>query len=167
MRCESCNKNAATVHLTEIREGEKTELHYCEACAHSQGVNTLMTPQSFLSQLVEPGEPSEHDVEVRCPQCGLSYAEFRQRGRLGCGEDYRLFGEGLRQLLERIHGSTQHLGKVPNSAGDRLKRERELIELRRELSKAIQREQYEQAAEIRDGIRALENDDGEDAGESP
>jgi protein arginine kinase activator len=157
MRCESCNKNPATVHLTEIRNGEKTELHYCEPCAQSEGVNTLMTPQSFLSQLVEPNVAGGHEVEIRCPQCGLSYAEFRQRGRLGCGEDYRLFGEGLRQLLERIHGSTQHLGKVPGRVGQSLKRERELIELRRELSQAIQREQYEQAAELRDRIRILEN----------
>jgi protein arginine kinase activator len=101
------------------------------------------------------------EVELRCPRCGLSYSEFRQRGRLGCSDDYKLFREGLSQLLERIHGSTQHLGKIPSRAGANLKRERELIELKRELTRVIQREEYERAAQVRDQIRRMEEQEQE------
>lgn len=154
--CQSCEKNQATVHLTEIIGGKKRELHYCEACAQKEGISPL-TPQSFFPHLVDVAKGVTGGMEdVRCPKCGLSYSEFRQRGRLGCEEDYKLFKEGLSQLLDRIHGSTQHIGKVPSRLGDHMNVERELIELQRELTRVIQREEYEQAARVRDQIRELE-----------
>jgi protein arginine kinase activator len=153
-KCQSCGRDA-TVHLTEIVQGKMTEVHYCDECAQKEGVSPL-TPQSFFAQLVGPGSSSGKDAELTCGGCGLTYAEFRQRGRLGCPECYRVFREGLCPLLEKIHGSSQHLGRVPGSTGEGLKAERELIQLRRELSRAIQREEYEKAAEIRDRIQELE-----------
>ncbi len=154
--CQSCQKNLATVHLTEIVGDQQREVHYCEACAQTEGVHPL-SPQSFFPNLVGPGAGGgEGEPDLKCPECGLTYAEFRQRGRLGCGADYELFREGLIQLLERIHGSSQHIGKIPESEGDNLKLEREIIELRRELTRAIHLEDYEQAARIRDRIRELE-----------
>lgn len=154
--CQHCQKQPATVHLTEIIDGKKREVHLCEACAQKENVHPF-TAQSFFSHLLEPAKAGVGPgADVRCPKCGLSYSEFRQRGRLGCAEDYQLFKEGLNQLLERIHGGTQHLGRVPSRAGANLKRERELIELRRELNKAVQREEYERAAGIRDRIRRIE-----------
>jgi protein arginine kinase activator len=154
--CQSCKKNAATVHLTEIVEGVKREVHYCEACAQTEGLSPL-SPQIYFPNLVGPvAGGSEVEPDLKCPECGLTYAEFRQRGRLGCGADYDLFREGLNQLLERIHGSNQHIGKIPQSEGDNLKLEREIIELKRELKRAIHMEDYEQAARIRDRIRKTE-----------
>ncbi|MHC4469879.1 MAG: UvrB/UvrC motif-containing protein [Planctomycetota bacterium] len=162
--CQSCGKNPATVHLTEIVKDEsgedtKQEMHLCEECAQKQGVGPLLTPQSFLGQLVDPTQgATDEELSVTCPLCGLTYAEFRQRGRLGCSSCYKLFREGLCPLLERVHGSTQHLGKIPSRAGSGLKRERELTELKRELSRVVQREEYEAAAELRDRIRTLEEE---------
>ncbi len=154
--CQSCHKNTATVHLTEIIDGEKHEVHYCEACAQSAGVHPL-SPKSFFPNLIGPAAcGSEEEPDIQCPECGLTYAEFRRRGRLGCAEDYRLFSNGLVELLERIHGSSQHIGKIPESEGDHLKLEREIIELKRELTRAIHVEEYEQAAQIRDRIREIE-----------
>ena len=162
--CQSCKKRPATVHLTEIVKGEKREVHLCEECAQSEGINPL-TPQSFFSHLVDASKGATgEELEITCPNCGLTYAEFRQRGRLGCGEDYKLFKEGLTRLLEKIHGSTQHLGRIPTRIGSQLERETELIELKRELTRVVQREEYEKAAGIRDRIRELEEE--EDAGES-
>ena len=153
--CQSCQKNAATVHLTEIVDGEKREVHYCEACAQVEGIHPL-NPQIYFPNLVGPAAGgSEEEPDITCPVCGLTYAEFRQRGRLGCGEDYHLFKDGLVQLLERIHGSSQHIGKIPESEGDHLKLEREIIEMKRELTRAIHVGEYEQAAKIRDRIREL------------
>jgi protein arginine kinase activator len=166
--CEACQKNSATVHLTEIvkdEQGEdvKREMHLCEDCAQKQGVGPLLTPQSFLGQLVDPSKETEGaEPGVTCPKCGLTYAEFRQRGRLGCSACYKLFQKGLTPLLERIHGSTQHLGKIPSREGSSRKRERELTELKRELSRVVQREEYEKAAHLRDRIRELEEQ--EDSG---
>lgn len=154
--CMACQKNAATVHLTEIVDGAKREVHYCEACAQSEGVHPL-SPQIYFPNLIGPAAGgSEGEPDLQCPECGLTYAEFRQRGRLGCGHDYEVFRDGLAELLERIHGSSQHIGKIPESEGDSLKLEREIIELRRELARAIHLEDYEQAARIRDRIRELE-----------
>ncbi len=162
MLCQVCKKHPATVHLTEIIEGEKREIHLCEVCAHKQGMSPF-TPSSFLSQLVEPKPSKEGEAaDVTCPGCGLTYSGFRQGGRLGCSECYKVFEEGLGQLLERIHGGTQHIGRVPKRAGSSLAREREIIDLKRELSRVIQREEYERAAEIRDRLRELEAGSGED-----
>ena len=160
--CEACGQNEPTVHLTEIVKDEegkdvKREMHLCEECAQKQGVGPLLSPQSILGQLVDPSKgTTEEDAGLTCSHCGLTYGEFRQRGRLGCGSCYKLFKEGLTPLLERIHGSTQHLGKIPTREGSHLKRERELTELKRELTRVVQREEYEKAAEIRDRIRVLE-----------
>ena len=154
--CQSCQKNPATVNLTEIVDGQKREVHYCEACAQTEGVHPL-SPQVYFPNLVGPvAGGGEEEPDIKCPECGLTYAEFRQRGRLGCGADYELFKDGLNQLLDRIHGSNQHIGKIPESEGDHLKLEREIIELKRELTRAIHVEEYEQAAQIRDRIREIE-----------
>ncbi len=156
--CQICHDQPATVHLTEIIDGVKHEFHYCDACAEKEGVGvSTLTPQSFFGGLVDQKMGSEgEEAALVCPMCGLTYAEFRQRGRLGCAECYGIFKEGLVQLLERIHGSTQHLGRVPTSSHGRIEVEREVIELQRELSRVIQREEYERAAEIRDRIREME-----------
>jgi protein arginine kinase activator len=157
--CQRCQKNTATVHSTEIVDGVMTSVHLCDACAQSEGIAPSLTPQSLLSNLVGPtpeGADAGPAADLKCPHCGLTYGEFRQRGRLGCAEDYKLFHAGLVELLERIHGSSQHIGKIPDSEGDHLKLEREILEQKRELTRAIHREEYEQAAEIRDRIRELE-----------
>ena len=159
--CKLCQKRPATVHLTEIVQGEKRELHYCETCAQKEGVSPL-TPQSLFAHLVGPSSEPEGENLV-CPECNLGYTEFRQRGRLGCGNCYQLFREGLAPLLEKIHGSTQHLGKLPVKAGTQHEAEREIIQLKRDLARVIQREEYERAAEIRDRIRKLEEAEGRES----
>jgi protein arginine kinase activator len=159
-QCQSCHKKEATVHLTEIVNGEKREVHLCEECAQKEGVNPL-SAQSFFTHLMDATKsgPSGQEVELTCTGCGLTYTEFRQRGRLGCSECYKVFREPLARLLEKIHGGRQHLGKIPARAGEGLRRERELIELRRELTEVIHREEYERAAQIRDRLRQMEAED--------
>ena len=96
-----------------------------------------------------------------CPTCGISLAEFRAAGRFGCPDDYRVFNEAVQPLLERIQHGTRHVGKVPSRAGVELQRENEVIRLRRELERAVQREEYEQAAKLRDSIRRLTGSEDE------
>jgi len=165
MICEVCRESVATVHLTEIVNNNKQELHLCESCAQEKGVaihsqvKNLNIPE-FFGQLAEPGGGTETSASGQCPQCGISYTQFRSSGKLGCPRDYQVFREELGQLLEKIHsGSTQHRGKVPSRVGRQFSVERELVELREELDQAVEAELYEHAAEIRDRIHDLEREE--------
>lgn len=161
--CQFCKKNVATVHLTELVDGEKQEVHLCEECAGKKGLSfkTSFSLQDLLSGLMEKERekiPKEL-LALKCPNCGLTFGEFRNSGRFGCPQDYHVFKENLAPLLERIHGSAQHTGKVPERIDTDTAKERALIDLKRHLEEAINREEYERAAEIRDRIRALESEE--------
>lgn len=156
--CDRCN-NPATVHLTEIRGSQKTERHLCEQCARSLQVPS---PQKELQKLLHTLDPSQRpsrrvaDLTNACPDCGLTYAEFKQAGRFGCAHDYEVFGDHVPRLLERIHGACSYTGKGPGGrwfeAGVLLsERER----LQRLLEAATRIEDYEEAARLRDAIRTL------------
>ncbi len=168
MVCENCNKSVATVHLTEIINKKKKELHLCEECAREKGV-TLKAhffaketqPSADAPAIEKAAGKSKIAAEdvlsgLSCSVCGLTFAEFRASGRLGCANDYNAFKKGLSPLLEKIHGHTEHRGKVPHQVGERLERQKKLMSLRQSLNRAIQREEYEKAAEIRDQIYELE-----------
>ncbi len=160
IQCQVCKKNIATVHLTEILKGKKREIHLCEECAGKKGVafKSGFSIQDLLSGLAGSAAAQEMAKmqQIKCPICGLSYLDFRQHGRLGCATDYTVFKEGLIPLLEKIHGSTEHLGKIPAKSGEAHQAGRELLELRQELKQAVDREDYEKAAALRDRIRTLE-----------
>ena len=98
----------------------------------------------------------ERVVHVQCPRCGLLYSAFRETGRLGCAECYTAFQFQLRPLLRRIHGDTRHRGKVPARDGEGAVRSRQIQRLHDELQRAVEREEFEHAAAIRDEIKRLE-----------
>jgi protein arginine kinase activator len=158
MTCQRCREEA-TVHLTETVDGERRELHLCLACARKAGVALPEQPPKLgLDAVVENlivthvGELVGALAELTCPDCGLKFMEFRARGWLGCPNDYRSFSRGLLPLLMRAHGATRHVGKVPRrriEANERLR-------LRAQLREAIAREDYEQAAQLRDQLRPKE-----------
>lgn len=164
MVCEVCGKNEATVHVTEILDDKMTELHLCEGCAREKGaaakqsfsIADLLAGLADISTVMGP----EEAVKRKCPVCGLSYKDFRNIGRLGCGECYDTFKESLLPLLKRIHGSSQHLGKSPSRKKRIVKSGVDIQELKDKLSRAVQLERYEDAARFRDQIRALEKSSG-------
>jgi len=160
MVCELCKQTQATVHLTEIVNEQMTELHLCESCANQKGaqVESHFGLAEMLGGLAEFGktqEPEETATKV-CTSCGMSYEDFRQVGRLGCGECYTTFKRPLASLLKRIHGSPHHLGKSPARAAKPPKVKSELVELKRKLEQAIEMEEFEEAARLRDAVRQLE-----------
>jgi protein arginine kinase activator len=165
MICEICKKNVATVHLTEIVEQHKHELHLCDECASKKGlsVKTHFTLQDLLTGLIEQRAEKipEEILKLACPSCGLTFKEFREGGRLGCGEDYQVFKQPLIQLLERIHGSCQHAGKVPAKVDSSVSKEREVLDLKHQLDNAVAREDYELAAKIRDKIHEIDGEAGQ------
>jgi len=160
MLCDICGKNQATVHLTEIVNEEMNELHLCEQCAQakSQEMEQQFGLSDLLAGMVQPEKtPVEKDAAVlKCPNCKMTYADFKKIGRLGCGECYVTFKKYLGPLLKRIHGSSQHIGKSPSKVTRVLKEKIDLQELRLKLQKAIENEAFEEAAKIRDQIKDFE-----------
>ena len=163
MTCEMCGKKPAVVLFTQIVKNEKSVLHLCEECAKARGlpVSAKAIAGSVKDLLAgalaaAPSEEEGEEAAGGCPSCGLSYAQFKAKGRLGCGGCYCAFSKPLERLLKNIHGSTSHTGKVPASQQEIVKRRQEIAALRGALERAVQREKFEEAARLRDRIAAME-----------
>jgi protein arginine kinase activator len=162
MKCQFCTQSA-TVHLTNVdRDGHRRELHLCEACAEKK--NVIAKKELNLSAILQTligahvGARSDELSRLACPVCGIRYMEFRAEGRLGCPHDYEVFRLGLEPLLQRIHrgGADHHVGKQPRRQRHAPERQRELLQLRRQLREAVEQEAFERAATLRDLIRQKE-----------
>lgn len=165
MMCEECKERQATVHFTQVVNGEKTEKHLCEHCARQAGdmdllgfagggfnINNLLAGFMNLEQFASaPRQKGE-----TCPTCGADYRRFAEGGRLGCANCYQTFSKQLAPVLKRIHGTAAHQGKVPKKGAKEINRKRQITRLKGELKQAVDQEQYERAAEIRDKIRLLD-----------
>ncbi len=160
MLCDICGKNEATVHLTEIINDKVAKLHLCEECAKEKGqeMEEHFGLSDLLAGLADMGANIEPDgmQAVKCPTCGFTYNNFKKVGRLGCGDCYEAFKGGLAPLLKRIHGADRHVGKVPLRVGKTVKDTRTLQDLKLKMERAIQTEEFEEAAKLRDKIRELE-----------
>jgi len=157
-KCEKCSKEA-TVHLTEIIDGQKIERHLCEACAAAEGITTKahVPIAQILEEMLLQSAAGSDLGSLKCDVCGITFLEFRERGLLGCPNDYEAFEKVLVPLLERAHeGASCHVGKVPANAEEGQRRHNELLRLRGQLKDAVAAEDYERAAELRDRIKELE-----------
>jgi len=166
MLCEACKEAQATVHLTEIVNDQMTELHLCEACANQKGaqVESHFGLSDLLSGLSDFGKTQEPDEvsSKACATCGMTYDDFRKVGRLGCGDCYVTFKRSLGALLKRIHGAPIHVGKSPARLLKPAKvAKTELADLKRRLERAIEKEEFEEAARLRDQIRRAEQHDAQ------
>jgi protein arginine kinase activator len=148
---------------SDIVNNQKKELHLCQACAEAQHlvtkqqeINLPAILQSLIGQHLGP--QTDELARLACPACGIKYMEFRAQGRLGCPHDYEVFRTGLEPLLQRIHRTTRHNGKVPRRVVPPGK-PAELVELRRLLQAAVEAEAYEEAARLRDLLRQKEATD--------
>ncbi|MEX0726306.1 MAG: UvrB/UvrC motif-containing protein [Planctomycetaceae bacterium] len=163
-KCRRCSK-PATLHITEIVNNEVQTLHLCEGCAQAylsqQDHPDPDEMSAAAAKLIEGQDLDELDHLV-CPNCGITFREFRSQGRLGCPHDYIAFETELMPLLENIHGSTQHCGKFPKRAPDSSQRQYQLIKLRNELRSLVEGEKYEEAARLRDRIQSLESELADD-----
>jgi protein arginine kinase activator len=161
MLCDQCRERDAVLNLTQIVENAVTQLHLCENCAAARGIETTVSmpkhPLGDFLQAVQQQALQLPGDTARCANCGTSLRDFRASGRLGCAHCYSAFEQSLRDLLRRVHGSTRHVGRqyeVPNP--EALERDAALGDLRERLQHAIESEEFETAASIRDKIRTLE-----------
>ena len=162
MTCERCDADA-TVHLTDSVDGRRIETHLCLDCARAAGVVLPEKPprlglDKVVQQLIvaNVGELVGELAELACPDCGVRFMEFRTSGRLGCPNDYQVFRKGLLPLLARSQPATRHVGKAPRR--DAAPADRDRLQLRSRFRAAIAREDYEQAATLRDQLRPQEAD---------
>jgi len=166
MKCSNCGEREGVVSLTQIVEGDVRTVSLCAKCAEEKGIETGVgvaeTPLGgFLAALQESADadaPLTAALEARCGGCGATLRDFRETGRVGCAECYHSFDAPLRELLRRLHGSTHHTGKryTGVEALPVLAPPANLRELRDQLRRAIEAEQFELAAELRDRLRENE-----------
>lgn len=149
--------------FTQIVDNEKTVLRLCKECAEKRGLQTSIPSSDFpIGDLLagmaeESGSVETDEMKKRsCAQCGLTYSDFRKNGKLGCNACYDTFAEELKSLLRKIHGSNQHLGKIPDFEKEDVERKKELRKLRDKMKKAIKAEDFETAAALRDKIHEME-----------
>jgi protein arginine kinase activator len=171
MQCQRCGERPAVIHLTTVVGNTHTEQHLCEACAAAQGIQTDVSLDKFPvgSLLATLGKGAAGQLPAaaeggRCPGCGATLQDFRDTGRLGCAACYETFAAPLRTLLRRVHGASRHIGEpyappaesgVPVGAAGPASAT-ELRQLREQLQRAIDAENFELAARLRDEIRGRE-----------
>lgn len=159
MQCSICKEKPATVHLTQIVGDKMQKLDLCEDCAKAKGVND---PAGFaLADLMlglgasQQIEEATGGADVKCSRCGFTQADFKKSGRLGCPECYKTFSEGLSGLLKSMHKGTRHVGKAPEALKASRETADKLKALQKKLAKAIDSENFEEAAQLRDEIKQI------------
>ncbi len=163
MLCDECKVKTATVHLTQVYNGQKIENHLCEECASQKSGLIFGSSHKFSLPNLLGGMfgaiSNVSDVPVqdsKCPNCGLSFNDIKRLGLLGCSECYNTYEQELEASLRRIHGNSRHLGKIPVRSGEKVRIKRQIEELKNKIQEAVRDEKYEQAAQIRDQVIELE-----------
>ena len=165
MKCEFCNQNNATIHLTQVVDGSVKKLNLCQPCAEKNGID-LNSPISITDVLMgidkkwTRGETSNAvggEYDLACNRCQMTRAEFKKQARLGCPDCYNAFLAELNTIAQAMHHSRQHVGKIPNREGNEVKLSAKISNLQREIDLAIKKEEYEKAASLRDEVRKLKS----------
>ena len=167
MLCQSCGQYPATTLVKEISDGQLTQLHLCDACAQKLGIGSMvglrMGFDSFLGDLFDAQSPIS--AEKRCKGCGSSFREISQTGKVGCAQCYQTFRKELTPLIRQLHGTVQYKGKRPTGSALQvvppiqpmvMVEPATVEEKRRELQQAVQAQEFERAAELRDEIKEME-----------
>lgn len=190
MLCDNCGKREANVRYSENINGRKTELNLCEECSKKLGINNIdfsmpIDFSSFFGEVMEDFARPEfmplfNEIKaLKCNECGSSYEDIVNTGKLGCGNCYHVFEERLDPIIRRIQGANRHVGRVGKLIDNKIeqkvsnqisqkedkvngteqsKKQNQLDILQQQLKQAIKEERYEEAAKIRDEIKKIEND---------
>ena len=164
MLCDKCGKNNATTHIKTVINGVVTERNLCGYCAAAEGYSS--SPQTslagMLASMLGDFMPVGSVDSRKCPVCGATFADIAESGKVGCAKCYEIFGDELMPYLKRVHGSTKHIGKIPNNAPLAVVPNEDTVEsLKAELNRLVAEENYEQAAVVRDKIRKMEEQGNE------
>jgi len=176
MLCHDCKKREAHVHLTQVTNNKKSVLSLCKECAAARGFHSPLDNVPFpladiLSGLVQEISTTHKNYPVenlQCKQCGQTFDEFTRQGRFGCGKCYDAFRPRLEPIMRKIHGASLHRGLQPDTprsteSDPKLLPVREETRLEAELKKAIETEDFERAAELRDKLQSVRDNTAVDA----
>ena len=158
MLCEKCKKNPATVFMTQIINGVKTEVHLCPECSIPMEIPISFENlfQGFINSIQSTTSSRKEPLpSAPCAACGMTVEQFKSSGKLGCSDCYATFKNEMEALLKNVQGSTKHEGKYPKRSGVEMRKKRETESLRAQLNKAVADENFEEAARLRDRIKAL------------
>ncbi len=175
MLCQNCGKNEANIRYTQIINGIKKEIALCSDCAKKLGMDNLELPfnlNSFLGDFFNDYAETEfmpmlQTNELKCKNCGMTYDEFINTGVFGCSQCYDVFSNPIDSLLKNLHGTSKHIGRLPNGKAEKITVEADSGDkeknkesdkkkmLERDLEKAIKEERYEDAAKIRDELKEM------------
>jgi protein arginine kinase activator len=157
--CQICKQREATVHFTQIKNQQKVEMYVCEQCARENSqlkinINNIISGIMWTDNIT--GIKEQPFLSKKCDNCGLTVSEFNKTGMLGCVKCYETFNDSIQTMLKRIHGNVKHHGKIPKKLSGKIKEAKTLLDLKSKLQQCIINEDYEQAAQLRDQIRAME-----------
>ncbi len=152
MLCEECGERQAEVVMTTVINGESTSRHLCRECLKKYQTGDL---QSVLAAVLSAMAEKKQVPEITCPRCGETYAEFQKTGMLGCAECYAAFRRELTPLITRVQGRTQHAGRRPPVSEEEQARQTRMEALRAQMEAAVAEENFEEAARLRDELRAI------------
>lgn len=170
MLCQICGKNQANIHLEQVINGKKAEISLCDDCAQKLGASSILDDvfdpklDDFFGDIFPEFSTVSYKKEnvsvTKCKKCGTTFSDIAASGRVGCANCYSTFSEELFPYIVRIHGNTKHVGKVAaccgeNGTGAILNREDEVGILKKKLEEAVKKQEFEQAAVIRDKIKDL------------
>lgn len=159
MLCNECGKNEARVHVTQIINGNKTESHLCEQCAKKNQsiLNSNFSMENLFSAMLNNAYNTSTYIPAKgCSKCGMTYEEFRNTGKFGCNDCIGTFKPRIMPVVKNVQGYEGHIGKIPKRAGGSYRILKDIENLKNELKSAIAKEEYENAAKIRDRIREME-----------
>ena len=166
MFCDRCKKNPASVYITKMVNDQKTEYKLCVECAQKEqffpsGMGGHISVENLLKGFFGTQKEvllNKEQENITCPVCGMTMLKLADKGRFGCSECYKLFGDATFRTIKRIHGGKRHIGKVPKRTNGALRLKRKLSDMRTRLEEHVIKEEYEEAAKLRDEIRALEKE---------
>ena len=161
MMCDNCGKNPATTHLKTVVNGVVHENHLCSYCAANQGYGNIgkLSLTNMLASMFGESISSGKPISKRCECCGASFSDIAQSGRVGCSECYNTFRQELMPSLNRLHGKAVLIGNAPYEQKPEETVQDKIKKLKAQLSDAIKAEEFENAAKLRDEIRALEGEE--------
>jgi protein arginine kinase activator len=161
--CDLCGKPGADMKVSQLdKDGKVTELVVCSECARARGFSEVEKIKMDVAEILADlkSRVAEDDANIKCGRCGLTYAEFRRLGRVGCAECYTAFHEQMVPLVRRIHGAVQHVGRATHTGRKEAQVKMNAQKLREALSKAVEQEDYEKAAQLRDQLRTSDDETG-------
>lgn len=168
MLCTHCNKKEATIHCKTVKNGIANEMHLCSDCAQEMGIGGKYADlfgdgfdfNSILNQVFSMTDKKiSGSGQLKCESCGTDFGKFNSTGLLGCDKCYDVFADAVETMLQKTQGATVHNGKISGPDSEKMQKENQVRDLKSQLQKAILEEKYEEAADLRDRIKAIEKGD--------